>query len=194
LDEYLLLFLNQTLAGSGLDIFFAWISQRLFFSVPLLLLVMVFLSWRFGKDGFKFWLLTIVFIALGDQLGALLKHLTAQLRPCAELGDVVRQVNTLFSINCSRHFNGMPSNHALNFFLFATFTGAVLRWRSWLLGFGLLATLVALSRVYLGVHYPSQIMAGALIGTSLGVGMGWLSLRYIPFVRRVTLAAQHTPE
>jgi undecaprenyl-diphosphatase len=186
--------LNQTFANPWLDIFFSWISQRLYFSVPLLLAVMAFFIWCFGKDGFKFWLLTILFIGLGDQLGTLLKHLTEQARPCAELGEVVRRVDSLFYVTCSRHLNGMPSNHALNFFLFAVFTGAVLQWRGWLLGFGLLAILVTLSRVYLGVHYPSQITAGALIGASLGVGLGWLSLRYIPFVRRVRLAAQSAPD
>lgn len=191
MDERLLLFLNQTLANAGLDYFFAWISQSLFFSVPLLLIVMVFLSVRFGKDGLKFWFLTIVFISLGDQFGVLLKYLAAQLRPCAELGEVVRQVDTMFRINCSRNLNGMPSNHALNFFLFATFTSVVLRWRNWALGFIALAVMVALSRVYLGVHYPSQITVGALVGASLGAGLGWLSLRYLPFVQQVALAAQN---
>ncbi len=190
MDEYLLLLLNQTLSNPGFDLFFAWISQDLLFSTPVLLAVMVFLSWRFGKDGFKFWLLTIVFISLGDQIGAVLKDLIGQPRPCAELGSVVRQVDTVFSINCSHKLNGMPSNHALNFFLFVTFSSYVLRWRGWLVGFGLLAILVALSRVYLGVHYPSQILVGALIGTGLGLGMGWLSLRYLSFVQRVAQVAR----
>jgi len=190
LDEYLLLLLNQTLSNAGFDFFFAWISQTLFFSTPLLLSVMVFLCWRFGKDGFKFWLLTIVCISLGDQLGVLLKYLIGQPRPCAELGDVVRQVDILFSINCSRNLNGMPSNHALNFFLFATFSSYVLRWRGWMISFSVLAVLVALSRVYLGVHYPSQILVGTLIGTGLGAGMGWLSLRYLSFVQRIFQVAR----
>lgn len=189
MDQSLLLFLNQTLATPWLDVFFAWISQSRTFSVPLLLLVMAFLSWRFGKDGFMFWLLSIVLIIAGDQLGGLLKQLFAQARPCAELGDTVRRVDTLFHINCSRHLNGMPSNHALNFFLFATFTGYVLRWRGWLMGFVLLAVLVAMSRTYLGVHYPSQILVGAIIGTSMGVGAGWLSVQYLPLVQRVAQAA-----
>lgn len=189
MDESLLLLLNQTLANSWLDIFFSWISQHLLFSTPLLLLVLAFFIWRFGKDGINFWLLTILLIILGDQLGGLIKHLTEQARPCAALGEVVRQTNTLFHINCSRSLNGMPSNHALNFFLFAVFTGYVLRWRAWLWGFGVLAVLVALSRVYLGVHYPSQILTGAVIGTALGLLAGWWGMSRLPLMQRIARVA-----
>lgn len=191
MDQSLLLLLNQTLANPWLDVFFSWISQHKFFSTPLLLLVLVFFSWRFGKDGFKFWWLTILLIVLGDQFGGLIKYLAEQARPCAALGDAVRQTNTLFHINCSRNLNGMPSNHALNFFLFAVFTGYVLRWRAWLWGFGVLAVLVALSRVYLGVHYPSQILAGAMIGTVLGWLAGWWGVSRLPLIQRMASAAKN---
>ena len=189
MDKDLLLFINQTLAHSWLDVFFAWISQHLLFSTPLLLVVLLFFVWRFGKDGFKFWLLTILLITLGDQFGALIKHLSEQARPCAALGETVRQTNTLFHINCSRRLNGMPSNHALNFFLFAVFTAYVLRWRMWMWSFGVLAVLVALSRVYLGVHYPSQILAGATIGTTLGLMAGWWGMSRLPLLQRIARAA-----
>ncbi len=188
MDLYLLLLLNQTLSNNGLDVFFAWISQSLLFSTPVLLAVLAFLTWRLGKDGFNFWLLAILLVVLGDQLGGVLKQLIGHPRPCAELSEVVRQVDTIFFVNCSGRLNGMPSNHALNYFLFVAFSSYVLRNRRWIAGFGMLAILVALSRVYLGVHYPSQILLGALIGTLMGVGAGWLSLRYFPFVRRVLQA------
>jgi undecaprenyl-diphosphatase len=185
LDEQLLLAVNQGWASTGLDFFFAWISARQAFSIPLLLLVLVFFSWRFGRDGAKFWFLMILLVALGDVLGSIFKSIAAQPRPCAELGEVVRTVTTVFFVNCSHNLNGMPSNHALNFFLFASFTGVVLRWRGWVIGFLLLAALVALSRVYLGVHYPSQILAGTILGIMLGAGSGLVALRYIPLVQRV---------
>jgi 3-deoxy-D-manno-octulosonic-acid transferase len=62
----------------------------------------------------------------------------------------------------------MPSNHALNFFLAASFLGVVLRSWKWGITFGLIAFTVALSRVYLGVHYPSQVLVGAIVGSLLG--------------------------
>lgn len=188
MDLYLLFLLNKTLSNEGLDIFFAWISQSLLFSTPVLLVVLAFLSWRFGKDGLKFWLLAILVVILGDKLGGALKQLIGHPRPCAELGEFVRRVDTMFFVNCSDKLNGMPSNHALNYFLFVAFSGFVLRCRAWVIGFGLLAVLVAISRVYLGVHYPSQVLLGALIGMLLGIGAGVLSVQYFPFVRRLLKA------
>ena len=116
MDEKILLAINQGWANPGLDILFAWISQDLAFSTPLLMLFLGLFSWRFGRDGIKFWLLMVLFIVLGDQLGAMFKDIAAQPRPCAELGETVRRVVTVFSINCSHNPSGMPSNHALNFF------------------------------------------------------------------------------
>ncbi|NOX75817.1 MAG: phosphatase PAP2 family protein [Gammaproteobacteria bacterium] len=190
MDQQLLLAVNQGWGSSGLDVFFAWISQSKAFSIPLLLGVLVFFGWRFGQAGIKFWLVAIVLVGVGDQLGALLKYLMAQPRPCAELGDAVRRVDTLFHINCSHRLNGWPSNHALNFFLFATFSSYVLHWRGWAVGFVMLAVLVSLSRVYLGVHYPSQVVSGALIGIALGLAEGWLVLRYLPVAKTVQVEAR----
>ena len=73
------------------------------------------------------------------------------------------------------HDPSMPSGHAMN-----AFTGAVLlaivvpRARRPLLG---LAALIALSRVYLGVHFPSDVIAGAILGAAVGATAAWLLAR-----------------
>jgi undecaprenyl-diphosphatase len=67
------------------------------------------------------------------------------------------------------HWSSFPSDNAT--YLFAIATGFWLISRGWGLFFGVFATLASLARVYLGIHYPSDILVGALIGivTTLAV-------------------------
>lgn len=70
------------------------------------------------------------------------------------------------------HSYSFPSGHAATAFAAAIILAARFpRWRWPLLG---LATLIALSRVVLGAHWPSDIAAGALIGTAVGLGLAWV--------------------
>ena len=85
---------------------------------------------------------------------------------------------------CGASLSGMPSNHALNGFALAAFLTIVLRRRAWGATLFVLAALVALSRVYLAKHYPSQIAVGALFGTLWGLISAWLGLKYLPFMQR----------
>ncbi|MCF6209508.1 MAG: phosphatase PAP2 family protein [Gammaproteobacteria bacterium] len=164
----LLLAVNQGWASPVLDVFFGWISQKKTFSLPLLVLILWLLWRREGRAGLRLWLLLIVCVLLGDAIGNGLKHLFGQLRPCAELSERVRLVMEPFRVGCAFKPTGMPSNHALNFFLTAAFLGMVLRSWRWGLVLGGIAVLVALSRVYLGVHYSGQVLAGAGFGLLLG--------------------------
>lgn len=185
MDESLLLWINQGWAHPWLDLFFSWISQKQAFSFPLLLAILALLARRFGWIGVKFWLLLVAVIITGDLFGNILKHLTAQPRPCAALPELVRLVEKPFRVGCSIKPLGMPSNHALNFFLACTFLGLVLRSRILIIGLELLAAAVALSRIYLGVHYPSQALAGTLIGIALGLLAVSAATRYVPFMARL---------
>jgi undecaprenyl-diphosphatase len=87
-----------------------------------------------------------------------------------------------------------PSSHAVNNFAIATmFAWYYRRWRYWFYAW---AAVVALSRVFVGVHYPSDVAGGALIGT--GVALAALALwqfvtrRWIPslVVERAAPVAQ----
>jgi membrane-associated phospholipid phosphatase len=100
---------------------------------------------------------------LADWMGNELKHIIGRMRPC----NVLEGVRLL--AGCSASFS-MPSNHATNSFayavpLFFMTRGYVrLRWRLYPL---VLAGLVAYSRPYLGVHYPADIVAGAVLGMTV---------------------------
>jgi undecaprenyl-diphosphatase len=91
---------------------------------------------------------------------ASIKALTGRIRPCNTLA----WANTLSIDVPSDH--SFPSGHAAGSFAFALFVWSSNRRAGWILI--ALSSLVAVSRVALGVHYPSDVVAGALLGSVLG--------------------------
>ena len=184
MDEALLLWINQAWAHPLLDIFFTILSSRRAFALPLAMVLLLLFTWRWRKAGVQLWLMMLLVAGTGDLLGNGLKHIFAQPRPCYVLADQVRQLHYLPGQPCGGTLNGMPSNHALNGFAVAAFLTIVLRRRGWSAPLFAIAVLVALSRVYLAKHYPSQIAVGAVVGTLWGLAAAWLGLHYLPFMRR----------
>jgi undecaprenyl-diphosphatase len=132
------------------------------------------------------WLLVgvaIASVALSDASGNLIKHLVDRTRPCHVLPDVH------LLAGCTRSFS-LPSNHATNMFALAAVVWLTLhRWRWALVG---LATAVAYSRVYLGVHYPSDVLVGALWGASMGWSVTHAAMHLWPGLLRRRDAEQGT--
>jgi undecaprenyl-diphosphatase len=125
---------------------------------PGLLLLSVWLTVRPQREKIFFALLGVVLIAVTDIGSTRLKGLVERPRPCMEV------TGTLLGCTDSPSF---PSNHAANFFALATFVAAVVPATRWA-GFAF-ATLVAYSRVHVGVHYPLDVLAGAVFGTVIGL-------------------------
>lgn len=167
LDEWLILWIHTHATHPWLEIFFAWLSDRVTFALPLLL-GLCYYHIRFQKNqavSSIIWLgLTI---ALSDGVGQFLKGLFAQPRPCFSL-------HYAWIEPCGATLTGMPSNHALNFFAVAMFITLTTPWRKWHIGLFGIAILVAISRVYLFKHFPSQVIVGAGLGISLGGLLGYL--------------------
>lgn len=185
MDEAILLWINQGWAHPWLDSFFWWVSQRASFSFPLAGLLLLFFVRRFRQDGAKLWLLLALTVGAGDALGNLLKHITGQPRPCHAMAEQVRQPGRAPGAPCGDNLHGMPSNHTLNFFAAATFLSLVMRSRAWAAVAFTVALLVGISRIYLGKHYPSQVLAGAMIGAAIGYIGAWIGVNYLPFMQRI---------
>lgn len=112
----------------------------------------------------------ILCIALTDQVGTFLKHNVRRTRPNRD--EIVAT-----QLDCRLHTGGrrsFPSNHAANSAGLAVFTSLV--YPPVAIPAMLFTFLVGFSRVYLAVHYPSDVIAGWLIGSLSGL-LVWLILR-----------------
>jgi undecaprenyl-diphosphatase len=159
IDLSVFYFLNHTISTGFLDKFFSLITNvnNWYIAYIILLGISIFKGGIKGKIAAVGVILLIIFT---DQTGGhLLKELFQRIRPCNALTDAITPVG------CTGSYS-FPSNHALNNFAAATFYYRLYPKLKWLLF--ITATLVALSRVYLGLHYPSDILGGALLGTIIG--------------------------
>lgn len=107
-----------------------------------------------------FVVLSVLLIGTDAMTSYVIKENVARLRPC-RVWDWVRIVD-----GCAGQY-GFPSNHATNMATVAGFLGKILGTKT---GFrlALLAGLVGFSRIYLGVHYPTDVLSGFLLGGCIG--------------------------
>jgi undecaprenyl-diphosphatase len=161
LDRALFYVLNGSLTHPFLDWLMPFVTNQEHWYPLLVGMWLALLIWG-GRQGRIAAALIVVAVAASDQLScSLLKPLVGRVRPCNALPpDRVRLL-----VSSSRAFS-FPSAHAANSFAMAT----VVSWR--LPRFAPLlfavAALIAYSRVYVGVHYPLDVFAGAVLGMVVG--------------------------
>ena len=173
-DTHLFLFLN------GLHSPF-WDSIMLFASGKLTWLPLYFLLLYFIARTYKWktlwWLLAIaIVIVVADQISvSAFKNVFQRLRPCRtpELTGLIHLVG-----NCGGKY-GFVSSHAANTFGVAVFLS--LLFRNKLATYGLLfwAAFVSYSRIYLGVHYPGDVICGAILGLGVGISVWSIAIYLI---------------
>ncbi|MCK4569323.1 MAG: phosphatase PAP2 family protein [Bacteroidales bacterium] len=172
-DTELFLLLNGA-HNSFWDFIMFWASDKLIW-IPVYILFL-FMLWRRYYN--KIWIVMIfaaLLIFLSDQISVhLFKDVFLRLRPCHDpsLEGMVHLVNG----KCGGSF-GFYSSHASNIFAIAVFVISLMRKKeAWAILLILIwAGLIAYSRIYLGVHYPGDVLAGALVGSFLG----WMVARFL---------------
>lgn len=166
LDVSLFHLVNPALSSSWMDIVMPFSSGNVFFA-PALLIGAILMLWNGGARGRLCVLMLLLIVAFGDCVVChTLKHVINRPRPFLALADVH------IPDGIGRTDSGsMPSAHAANWFA-ATMIAFIYYRRS--LWFMLpLALLVSFSRIYNGVHYPSDIAVGAILGAGYAAGLAW---------------------
>lgn len=140
--------------------------------LPMILLSLWIAVKKFGwrMAGFFTLFLLLAIVASDVTSSYILKNTTLRLRPCREID--LRPLIYSFGQKCGGKY-GFVSSHASNSFVLLTFTTFALRlkglwWLVWILGGA-----VAYSRIYLGVHYPGDILGGVIVGCFWGGVMVW---------------------
>jgi undecaprenyl-diphosphatase len=160
LDLAILYFFNRDLANPVFDIFFTTLAESRFIW-GLLIVIIIVLAIKGGSRGWQAALLAIICFAITDPSAHyILKKIFCRLRPC-HIPDDLRLIT-----GCGGLY-GFPSNHAANSFALAYVFSFF--YRRLTAVFFSVATLVCISRVYLGKHYLSDVVAGAVFGVLVAI-------------------------
>jgi undecaprenyl-diphosphatase len=173
LDTQFLLFINHSTANTLFDVLMPALSAQGYLLVlPFLLYMFVSSADRMDAQGKKFlstaiWAIVISCCAffLAEGVEDVVKNAVARERPCRAI-EGIRLV-----VACPKSYS-LPSGHAISSFacavppFFLTRDYLTMPWRIYPI---VLASLIAFSRPYLGVHYPTDVLAGAVLGAGIGI-------------------------
>jgi undecaprenyl-diphosphatase len=152
-------FVNTGFTSPFLDTVMVFMTEKMNFLGAII--VASALTWILGKRQDRVGLIWLVaLVLLSDLVSNTLKNLIMRVRPCGALEGV------RLLVGCGGSFS-MTSSHAVNIFAAMVFLTA--RYRKFWPIFISIAVVVAYSRVYVGVHYPSDVIVGAAIGTAMAL-------------------------
>lgn len=166
LDQQLFFAVNNGLSNP----FFDWIMPMLrnrYFWIPLYLFLVIFFVVNYKKTGIIITACLLITFGISDySASSIIKPAFERLRPCND--PVLKtQINT--RIACGSGFS-MPSSHAANHFAIAVFLISVFyrRWKPILPLALAWAAAISFAQVYVGVHYPFDVLAGGILGSIIG--------------------------
>lgn len=164
-DTQLFHLINSGLSNPVFDLILPLLRDK-YTWIPLYLFFIGFFIYSFGKKGGWIVLFTILTVSTSDMVSNHgFKKQFKRIRPCnTELAEPV-----IKRVSCGSGYS-FTSNHAANHFAMATFWSFVLGFarKKWFYWFYVWAASIALAQVYVGVHYPFDVIGGGILGTLIG--------------------------
>ncbi len=166
LDQQLLLLLNSFHSPFFDQVMYA-ISGKVIW-IPLYLAILIYMIIKYKRKFLIILLFVILAATLADQISVLIKNSVQRLRPCHEpaLDGLVHLVRG----ECGGLYS-FVSSHATNSFNVALISLLFIRKRWFSISIVLWALVVGYSRIYLGVHYPGDVICGSILGALIGWGI-----------------------
>jgi undecaprenyl-diphosphatase len=161
-DEHTFRVLNEDWVNPTLDRFMPFITNGSNYNVPLLAaaIILIFIG---RLRGVRFVVLAILSVVIADAIGTyVFKHSLLRPRPCMALEDI------RLLVGCT-NLPSFPSNHAVNSSVLATLAILYKPW-CWLPA-AALVLFIGFSRIYVGVHYPLDILGGCVLGVVVALAL-----------------------
>jgi membrane-associated phospholipid phosphatase len=171
IDSRIFSHINITFQNDLFDVLMPFITSKAYL---IFLPLFIWILYKERKNALIILGIALSSLLVADWFANELKLSFERIRPCNALD------NVRLLVGCGRSFS-FPSNHAVNAFAFATPFYLMTKGRARAVFF-FVALLVGFSRVYVGVHYPSDVIAGALFGTLMAFIVmrcyRWASIRF----------------
>ena len=167
-DQWLFIKINSAWTNDFLNSVMPWWRDSNTW-IPLYLFLALFAIMNFGWKVWPWIVFFIVTVSLTDQLSAnLIKNFVQRPRPCND-EDFMINVHALLG-GCSPTFS-FPSSHATTHFGMAWFLYMTMKqyFKKWSYLFFIWAATIAYGQVYVGIHYPLDVLGGAIIGSFIGI-------------------------
>lgn len=162
-DQNLLVFLNS-LHTPFLDPLMYSLSGKLIWA-PLYIAILAYLAVREKKNFWLILIIVIISVLLADRGSVLIKNAVHRLRPCHE--PALEGLVYTFRERCGGLYS-FVSSHAANSFNVAFLSLNLIR-KNWFTVFIICwAIVIGYSRIYLGVHYPGDVLCGSIYGALVG--------------------------
>jgi membrane-associated phospholipid phosphatase len=167
-DKRLFIKLNSGWTNPFFDTVLPYFRDSVFWA-PLYLFVLAFITLNYGKKGWWWSIAFLCTIAIADMVSSrVFKEGFERLRPCNDpfFFDHVR----LLLKHCAGGYS-FTSSHAANHFGMATFVSITLysTFKRWIYLTFLWAFFIAYAQIYVGVHYPLDVLGGGILGVLAGL-------------------------